>query len=151
MESSIHKTSRDRYPAAIARIDKYAGIADGHKPFTELAKDRTVERFDVEGLIGPYRGQVEQDLERAETMITGIEELLAGTDLQGWEESYETLAGQMRDYNDWVTCGNPAKSTGKIIVFRLTCTKTRSGTGGVDASPEDLIEQATQGLHGYSR
>jgi len=96
------QNSRDRYPAAIVRIEKYAGIADGHRPFTELAKDRTAERFDVEGLVGPYRGQVEQDLERAETMITGIEELLAGTDLQGWEESYETLAGQMRDYNEWV-------------------------------------------------
>ena len=96
------QNSRDRYPAAIARLEKYAGVADGYTPFTQLAKDRTTERFDVEGLVGPYRGEVEQDLERAETMIAGIEDLLAGTDLQGWEESYATLAGQMREYSDWV-------------------------------------------------
>jgi len=32
---------RDRYPAAIARLEKYAGITDGHTPFTQLAIDRT--------------------------------------------------------------------------------------------------------------
>ena len=88
------QNSRDRYPAAIARIDKYAGITKGYEPFTELAKDRTKERFEVDGLVGPFRGEVEQDLARAETMISGIEELFAGTDLTGWEDSYATLAGQ---------------------------------------------------------
>ena len=138
------QNSRDRYPAAIARIDKYAGIADGHKPFTELAKDRTVERFDVEGLIGPYRGQVEQDLERADTMITGIEELLAGTDLQGWEESYETLAGQMRDYNDWVRAEILPRAR-EDYRLPLDLYEDALRNWGVDASPEDLIEQATKG------
>ena len=138
------QNSRDRYPAAIARIDKYAGIADGHKPFAELAKDRTAERFDVEGLIGPYRGQVEQDLERAETMITGIEELLAGTDLQGWEESYETLAGQMRDYNDWVRAEILPRAR-EDYRLPLDLYEDALRNWGVDASPEDLIEQATKG------
>ena len=138
------QNSRDRYPAAIARIDKYAGIADGHKPFAELAKDRTAERFDVEGLIGPYRGQVEQDLERADTMITGIEELLAGTDLQGWEESYETLAGQMRDYNDWVRAEILPRAR-EDYRLPLDLYEDALRNWGVDASPEDLIEQATKG------
>ena len=72
------------------------------EPITELAKQMSSARFGEEGLVGPYRGEVEQDLERAETFVTGIEELLSGTDLQGWEGSYETLAGQLRDYSDWV-------------------------------------------------
>ncbi|MFQ6005853.1 MAG: DUF885 domain-containing protein, partial [Woeseia sp.] len=55
---------RERYPAAIVRIKRYAGLEDGYRPLAELAKARSSERFDVEGLIGPYRGQVEQDLER---------------------------------------------------------------------------------------
>ena len=138
------QNSRDRYPAAIARIEKYAGIADGHTPFTELAKDRTAERFDVEGLIGPYRGQIEQDLERAETLITGIEELLAGTDLQGWEESYTTLAGQMRDYNEWVRAEIlPRAREDYRLPYDLYEDALRNW--GVDASPQDLIEQATKG------
>ena len=138
------QNSRDRYPAAIARIEKYAGITDGQTPFTELAKDRTVERFDVDGLIGPYRGQVEQDLERGETMITGIEELLAGTDLQGWEESYATLAGQMREYNEWVRAEILPRARED---YRLPADLYEDAlrTWGVDASPLELIEQATKG------
>ena len=138
------QNSRDRYPAAIARLEKYAGIADGHEPFTELAKDRTKERFDVDGLVGPYRGEVEQDLERAETMITGIKDILAETDLQGWEDSYETLAGQMRDYSNWVREEILPRSRED---YRLPAALYEDAlrNWGVDASPTDLIEQATKG------
>ena len=93
---------RERYPAAVTRMAKYAGIADGYEPIIELAKARTRERFEIDGLIGPYKGEVEQDLQRAETFITGIKEVLEGTDLEGWEDTYDTLAGQMRDYNEWL-------------------------------------------------
>lgn len=138
------QNSRDRYPAAIARLEKYAGIADGYTPFTQLAKDRTAERFDVEGLVGPYRGEVEQDLERTETMITGIEDLLAGTDLTGWEESYATLAGQMRQYSDWVRAEILPRARED---FRLPADLYADALRqwGVDAKPMDLIEQATKG------
>ncbi|NQV85841.1 MAG: DUF885 domain-containing protein [Woeseiaceae bacterium] len=138
------QNSRDRYPAAIARLEKYAGIADGYTPFTQLARDRTEERFDVEGLVGPYRGEVEQDLDRAETMITGIEELLAGTDLQGWEASYTSLATQMREYNDWVRAEILPRARDD---FRLPADLYEDALRqwGVDAAPQDLIEQATKG------
>ncbi len=138
------QNSRDRYPAAIARLEKYAGIADGHTPFTELAKARTQERFDVAGLVGPYRGEVEQDLERAETMITGIEDVLAGTDLEGWEASYATLAGQLREYNDWVRAEILPRARDD---YRLPKDLYEDAlrNWGVDAAPTDLIEQATKG------
>ncbi len=74
----------ERYPAAVVRLHRYAGLEDGYEPITELAKDRTRERFATEGLNGPYRGEVEQDLQRSETFISGIEELLSGTELSGW-------------------------------------------------------------------
>lgn len=135
---------RERYPAAVTRIEKYAGLAAGHTPLTELAKDRTRERFEVEGLVGPYRGEVEQDLERAETFVTGIEELLSGTDLDGWEESYSTLAGQLRDYNDWVRAEILPRARED---YRLPAALYEDAlrNWGVDASPLDLIEQATKG------
>jgi len=138
------QNSRDRYPAAITRLEKYAGIANGHTPYTELAKARTKERFDVAGLVGPYRGEVEQDLERAETMISGIEEVLAGTDLQGWEETYATLAGQLRNYNDWVRAEILPRARDD---YRLPKDLYEDAlrNWGVDASPTDLIEQATKG------
>jgi len=138
------QVSRERYPAAITRMEKYAGLDDGRTPLIELAKDRTIERFDVEGLVGPYRGEVEQDLERGETMIAGIEELLAGTDLQDWEPTYQSLATQMRDYNDWVRAEILPRAREN---YRLPAVMYADAlkNWGVDASPEELIEQATKG------
>jgi len=135
---------RERYPAAITRIEKYAGLVDGHEPITEQAKARTMERFDVAGLVGPYKGEIEQDVERAESFVTGIEELLTGTDLQGWEESYATLAGQLRDYNEWVIAEVlPRARTNYRLPAAIYEDALRNW--GVDASPDDLIEQATKG------
>ena len=135
---------RERYPAAITRIEKYAGLADGHEPITEQAKARTMERFDVDGLVGPYKGEIEQDIERAESFITGIEGLLAGTDLEGWQESYATLAGQLRDYNEWLLAEVLPRAR---TDYRLPAAVYEDAlrNWGVDASPHDLIEQATKG------
>lgn len=135
---------RERYPAAVTRIKKYAGLVEGYTPLTELAKDRTRERFETTGLVGPYRGEIEQDLERAETFVTGIEELLSGTDLGGWEESYATLASQLRDYNQWVRAEILPRARDD---FRLPSALYEDAlrNWGVDASPLDLIEQATKG------
>ena len=51
-----------RYPAALIRLAKYTGKADGFTPITELAKQRTSERFAEPGLLGPYKGELERDL-----------------------------------------------------------------------------------------
>jgi uncharacterized protein (DUF885 family) len=138
------QVDRERYPAAVSRMEKYAGLVDGLEPITELAKARTVERFDVDGLIGPFRGKIEQDLQRAETFITGIEEMLAGTDLEGWEGTYATLAGQVRDYNDWVRAEIlPRAREDFRLPHDLYANALRNW--GVADSPEVLIEHATKG------
>jgi hypothetical protein len=138
------QVARDRYPAAIVRINRYAGLDEGYDPITELAKARTAERFEVDGLVGPYRGQVEQDLERSLTFIDGIEKLLAGADLQDWQEPYASLAGQLRDYNEWVRAEILPRTRDD---FRLPPVMYADALGnwGVDASPEELIQTATQG------
>ncbi|MFK8032427.1 MAG: DUF885 domain-containing protein [Gammaproteobacteria bacterium] len=134
----------ERYPAAVVRLKKYSGMARGFKPLVELAKARTKERFKVKGLVGPYKGEVEQDLERSATFITGIKDLLEGSELTGWEEAYEKLAVQLSDYDDWVRA--------KILPraredFRLPDVMYRDAlkNWGVDADPETLIKQATAG------
>lgn len=135
---------RERYPAAIVRMQKYAGLQGAEKPLTELAKDRTRERFDVAGLAGPYRGEVIQNLQRSESMISGLEELLAGTDLDGWQETYELLAGQLRGYNDWVRAEILPRARDD---YRLPPALYQDALSnwGVDADPLDLIEQASKG------
>ena len=134
----------ERYPAAIVRMQKYAGLVGADKPLTELAKDRTRERFGVEGLVGPYRGEVVQDLQQSDLIINGIGDLLAGTDLEDWEETYEALAGQLRDYNEWVRAEILPRARED---YRLPPALYEDAlrNWGVDASPLDLIEQATKG------
>ena len=134
----------ERYPAAIVRLKRYAGLEDGYEPISELAKDRTRERFAVAGLHGPYRGEVEQDLERSATFISGIEELLAGTELSGWQEAYAVLAGQLNDYSQWVREEILPRSRED---FRMPAPLYANAlrNWGVDDSPEQLIQTATQG------
>jgi hypothetical protein len=135
---------RERYPAAVVRMQKYAGQIGAEKSLTELAKDRTRERFDVDGLVGPYRGEVLQDLQRSESMIDGIEELLVGTDLEGWQETYEALARQLRDYNGWVRAEILPRAREDYRLPRALY-EDALRNWGVDADPLDLIEQATKG------
>jgi hypothetical protein len=135
---------RERYPAAVVRMQKYAGLLGAEKPLTELAKDRTRERFGVDGLVGPYRGEVLQDLQRSESMINGIGELLADTDLEDWQDTYEALSGQLRDYNDWVRAEILPRARED---YRLPAALYEDAlrNWGVDADPVELIEQATKG------
>ena len=134
----------ERYPAAVVRLNRYAGLEDGYEPITELAKDRTRERFAAEGLHGPFRGEVEQDLQRSETYISGIEELLSGTELTGWQDAYEVIAGQLNDYNQWVRDEILPRSRDD---FRMPPPLYADAlkNWGVDDSPEQLIQTATQG------
>jgi len=134
----------ERYPAAIVRLKRYAGLEDGYEPIVELAKDRTRERFAVEGLHGPYRGEVEQDIERSETFISGIEELLSGTELSGWQEAHATLAGQMKDYNQWVREEILPRSREDFRMPPPLYADALKNWGVAD-SPEQLIQTATQG------
>ena len=92
----------ERYPAAVVRLRKYAGLERGYTHVTKLAMDRSSERFKIKGLIGPYRGEIEQDLKRSNTFIEGMEELLANSGVSNWEEPYNTLKEQLQEYNDWL-------------------------------------------------
>lgn len=134
----------ERYPAAVVRLKKYAGLVEDRKPMTELAKDRTRERFAVDGLIGPVRAEVEQDLERSEQFITGIKELFEGTELEGWQQPYETLARQLADYDNWIRAEILPRARDD---FRMPPAMYEDAlhNWGVDASPQDLIETATRG------
>lgn len=135
---------KERYPAALVRIRKYAGLEPGYTPITQLARERTGERFGVQGLLGPYRGQVEQDLKDTETYISGIEELLKGAELKDWQEPFEVLARQLREYDAWLRAEMLPRARAD---FRMPPELYADAlhNWGVDATPEELIEAATQG------
>lgn len=131
-----------RYPAALVRLKRYAGIAPGYEPSTQLVQARMQERFDTPGLLGPFRAEVARDLENNERYIEGIAQLLEKSGLQGWQADFQTLATQLRAHNTWVKAQilPRARSTNQLpeAVYADNLKQY-----GVRADPHDLIERGT--------
>jgi hypothetical protein len=128
----------DRQQAALVRLKKYTGQADGYEPLSELAKQRLTERLDEPDLIRPYAGEVQQDIERAPTLIAGLQSLFEGTELEGWEEDLARLSDQLTEYNAWVEATLlPIARPDAALPRELYELQLRDF--GVDDTPEQLI------------
>jgi len=89
-----------RQQALLVRLDKYAGLAKGYRPVTELAHERLQERLKAnKNLLGPYKGEIEQALNDGPTLLKGMRELLAKSELKGWESRFDALEKQLTAYN----------------------------------------------------
>lgn len=128
----------ERQKAALVRLKKYTGQAEGYEPLTELAKQRLVERMDVEGLIMPFSGEVEQHLERAPAMLAGLPDMFEATGVEGWEDDLALLTDQFNAYNEWVreTILPMARADAALPreLYELNLKNW-----GVEATPEELI------------
>jgi hypothetical protein len=128
----------ERQQGALVRLKKYTGQAEGYQPLTELAKDRLTERMAVPGLIKPFIGEVEQDLERAPVMIQGLDSLFAATELTGYEDDLALLSDQLTAYNAWVA-ENIVPNTRSEAALPRELYELQLRNYGVYASPEELI------------
>jgi uncharacterized protein (DUF885 family) len=92
-----------RQQALLVRLDKYIGATRGYRPISDLAKERTLERIKADrSLLGPYVDEIGKVITDGPTMIAGIRDLLAGSQLQGWQERFALLERQLTGYNDWL-------------------------------------------------
>jgi len=96
------RTDASRYPAALTRLAKYTGMADGYTPITELAKQRTMERFSTPGLLGPYKGELQQDLDNVQRYADGIRGLFEKSGLEDYQEQLDVLLSQLDEYAEWL-------------------------------------------------
>jgi len=96
------RTDASRYPAALTRLARYTGMAEGYTPITELAKQRTEERFAVPGLLGPYKGELQQDLDNVQRYADGIRGLFEKSGLEDYQEQLDVLLAQLDEYADWL-------------------------------------------------
>ncbi|MFT6275781.1 MAG: hypothetical protein ACJAZ0_001884 [Halioglobus sp.] len=91
-----------RYVKALDRLRKYNGREGGYTAITELAKARTEERLKVPGLVGPFRGEVETDIDNAERYIEGMRSIFERAGIDGWQADFEILEQQLADYLQWI-------------------------------------------------
>jgi uncharacterized protein (DUF885 family) len=133
---------KERQQALLIRLEKYAGLAKGTRPISELARERMLERLKANPkLIGPYKGEVEQALTEAPALLKGIKDLLAKSDLKGWEKSYAALETQLTTYNNVIkTEVLPRARTDHKLPAEVYADNLRQF--GVDISPEELISKA---------
>jgi len=139
------RTDASRYPAALVRLARYTGKAEGFTPITELAKQRTSERFDEAGLLGPYKGELERDLENVARFAAGLQQLFEASGLEGYQQDLDVLLAQLNDYADWLkTEIAPRARQDHRLPAELYADNLKSF--GVREDPEDLIRDAQFGF-----
>ena len=126
---------------ALERLRRYAGMTPGTRPIAELARERTMERANA-GLIWPYRGEVEQQLNNCQRYVAGIAELFRASPVQGWEAPHERLAAQLQKHCDWVRSAVlPRARPAPALPAELYADRLKRV--GVDITPEQAIALGT--------
>jgi len=143
----VRETLDPRIPKArqqtlIARLEKYSGGAEGFRPVSDLAKERTLERIKADpALLGPFKGKVDQALNDSPTLLAGLKDLLAKSEVKGWEKSYAALEQQLKDYNAWVKAEIlPRAREDHRLPAEVYADNLHQF--GVDIAPEELISRA---------
>jgi len=139
------RTEPDRYPAALTRLAKYTGRAEGYTPIIELAKQRTTERFANPGLLGPYKGELERDLNNVERFSAGLKQIFEASGLEGYEEDLDVLLAQLDDYAQWLKAEmEPRAREDHRLPAELYTDNLKNF--GVREDPENLIRDAQFGF-----
>jgi hypothetical protein len=91
-----------RRPAALVRLRKYAGLDPGYTPITLEAEERFRSKLKTPGLLGPPRAEVEKNLAKTATYITGIGLLLEKYNLKDYQPAFAKLKEQLAAYDEFV-------------------------------------------------
>ena len=138
------RNDKSRYPAALERLRKYTGVAEGYTPITELAKARSTEQFGNKALMGPYLGELEVDLNDAARFVAGVKAMFERAELAGWEEDFALLEQQLADYANWLKEEMlPRARDNNQLPAEVYANNLKNF--GVRATPEELIEEAQYG------
>jgi len=136
------RNSESRRAHALERLRAYAGMVPGTRPLTVLARERTEERSSAAGLVWPYRGQVEQQLNNCDRYVAGIAELFRASAIQGWQAPHERLGGQVSAYCAWLRKSVlPRARTTPALPPELYADRLKDV--GVDITPQQAIALGT--------
>ncbi len=91
-----------RRRAALARLQKYSGLAAGFRPITLVVEERIREGMGHKDRYRPFRGRVEQDLARADSFVSGIGALFEKYKIAGYQEALERLKTNLKEHQAFV-------------------------------------------------
>ncbi|MCR8557933.1 DUF885 domain-containing protein [Mucilaginibacter sp. BJC16-A38] len=135
------QTPVERRPAAVIRLNKYAGLQKGYQPTTELYKQLTLKQIAKPGMIYPSKQAMEVELSRDASMVAGIEELFKKYNITGYEQAYAAIKKQLEDYDAWVKATVQPKAR---TDFRLPPEEYKLALEGygIDIPPAELAKMA---------
>jgi uncharacterized protein (DUF885 family) len=132
----------ERQQAVVKRLESYTGMLPGRPSISDQAKalfEADLKR-DLK-LLGPYKGEIEQDLQDQPQYLAGIEELLSKSKVTGWEPVWAKLEPQLQDYIAW-------EKSDVLLHTRATSSYPEEMYAnnlhdlGVDEDPRALIKEA---------
>jgi uncharacterized protein (DUF885 family) len=131
----------ERRAAAIARLNKYAGMESGYKPFTEMLQQYLTERMAKPGVFYPSKGEIETELGRNSNYLSGISDLFKKYKLTGWEPGFEKLKAQLIAHDAWVRATMLPKARSD---FRIPAEKYALALEGygIDIPPAQVASMA---------
>lgn len=131
----------DRRPHALARLKCYVGMAPGCTPVTKEAEALFEAIAGNKKLLGPYKGEVEQNLANTQHYMDGIRKLYAKYKIEGAGPGLDALQKQLNDYDAWVksTVLPRARSDARLppAIYADNLKNV-----GIDIPPEQLMKQA---------
>jgi hypothetical protein len=132
-----------RRARAVERLRRYAGLAPGSTPLTDLARADITAHLSRQGCLPPARIDLEKSLATTATLRDGINKLFTKYALTGWEEPFRTFSQQLDAYDAFVRATLlPAARDGFALppeVYALYLERA-----GVDIPAEKLVTMAHQ-------
>lgn len=132
-----------RHPNALKRLECYVGTAPGCTPIIKLAEAQTNAQLAHAQLLGPYQGNVDQQLANSERYAQGVRQLFAKYKLDDARSkaALDALDAQLKDYNAWVRSTIvPRQRSDFRLPEPLYAYNLKQV--GIDISPQELIKQA---------
>jgi len=130
-----------RRPSALTRLNRYTGLEKGYTPLTEQAKAQFEAAAKNKALLGPFKGQVDQDLANTASYVDGIRKLYAKYKITGADKALDALDQQLKDYDAWVKSSVLARARDDFKLPPELYADNLKNVG-LDIPPEALVAKA---------
>ncbi len=134
-----------RRAKAVELLQRYTGLYQGTTPLTQLARDRYADSRGA-GKVGPYKGDVEDALAKADTYVAGIRALFEKYQITGAEPALAAMERQFADYSAWTraeilpVARADFRQPPELYAFQLR-------QYGIDLPPEELVARARRAFY----
>jgi uncharacterized protein (DUF885 family) len=126
---------------ALARLQRYVGMAPGSVALTVQAKADLQEALAAPGRATPAKIEVEKALATSASLRDGVEKLLKKYGIAGYEPAYEALTEQLAAYDDFLRTAVLPRARTDFALPPLVYALNMEDVG-VDIPPADLAAMA---------